>query len=208
MMTSDVEKSIEIRYVSGFPSLSAFIASDPDHSTAIFKRFDRLSARNLLYLQSELAELQARQDALDREDQKAAQTDSWREVKESARDWNAFVASAADNGSERAKAQMDLVEQIRVKLKEYHEAVLMQSAILSLRKPSKQSHHAFRQKFWNVADGIEHHPTLKSSSAGLYEEREDLVALKRPQEEDRLTMFLRKYCSLLFIVSANVLIQQ
>lgn len=46
---------------------AAFIASDEDRSTTIFRRFQRLSPRNLLYLESELAELEAEQDRLDEE---------------------------------------------------------------------------------------------------------------------------------------------
>ena len=62
------DSTAQICYVKGYPSLAAFIASDSDKSTAIYRRFDRLSARNLLYLQSELVELEAQQDALDEED--------------------------------------------------------------------------------------------------------------------------------------------
>lgn len=49
------------RSLDGFPSLAEFIASDPDHTSLVFRRFDKLAARNLLYLQSELAELEAKQ---------------------------------------------------------------------------------------------------------------------------------------------------
>lgn len=49
---------IETRYVQGYASLAAFIANDKVKSTAIYRRFDQLSARNLLYLQSELIDLQ------------------------------------------------------------------------------------------------------------------------------------------------------
>ena len=60
-MHSDVENdAVKISYLKGYPSLAAFIASDKDKSTVIYRRFDRLSARNLLYLQSELAELEAK----------------------------------------------------------------------------------------------------------------------------------------------------
>jgi hypothetical protein len=62
----DVESIIH--HLDGFPSLAAFIASDRDRSTLIYKRFDELAARNLLYLQSELAELHAKQRAFDQED--------------------------------------------------------------------------------------------------------------------------------------------
>ena len=72
----------EIRYVKGYPSLAAFIASDRDKSTAIYRRFDRLSARNLLYMQSELVELEARQDAFDADDSQGTL-----EAKDSARNW-------------------------------------------------------------------------------------------------------------------------
>jgi hypothetical protein len=55
---SDVETG-RIRPLDGFPSLSEFVASDLDRTSLVFRRFDRLAARNLLYLQSELAELEA-----------------------------------------------------------------------------------------------------------------------------------------------------
>ena len=53
------------RYVMGYPRYSAFIASDEDRSTTIYRRFERLSARNLLYLETELQELEATQDQFD-----------------------------------------------------------------------------------------------------------------------------------------------
>lgn len=66
---SDLEQDgMKITYLASYASLAKFVSSDPDHSTAIFKTFDRLAARNLLYLQSELAELQAQQDRYDDDD--------------------------------------------------------------------------------------------------------------------------------------------
>jgi hypothetical protein len=55
----DVETA-HIRPLVGFPSLADLIGSDPDRTSLVFRRFDKLAARNLLYLQSELAELEAR----------------------------------------------------------------------------------------------------------------------------------------------------
>ena len=49
----------------GYPRFAAFISSDEDRSTTIYRRFERLSARNLLYLETELQELEATQDRLD-----------------------------------------------------------------------------------------------------------------------------------------------
>jgi hypothetical protein len=64
---NDPEKdTVEVNYVLGYPSLAAF--KRPDHSTAIYRRFDRLSARNFLYLQAEISTLEKKQDELDKPD--------------------------------------------------------------------------------------------------------------------------------------------
>lgn len=115
VMVNDVEKDVfDVAYVKGYPSLAAFIASDQDKSTAIYRRFDRLSARNLLYLQSELQELEARQDALDAED---LQGD--RQAKKSARNWQVLKTRAKQQNNEKEKERLELVFEIRDKLKEY-----------------------------------------------------------------------------------------
>jgi len=49
------------RPLDGYPSLAEDISSDPDRTSLVFRRFDRLAVRNLLYLQSELVELEAMQ---------------------------------------------------------------------------------------------------------------------------------------------------
>jgi hypothetical protein len=112
-MPGDVEKEGVQIHVTGYASLAAFIASDPDHSTAIYHQFDELSARNLLYLQSELAELKARQYELDQEDLKGDLEDKRR-----AKDWK-VLSDRASSGDFNAKKRLDLVHEIRSKLKEY-----------------------------------------------------------------------------------------
>ena len=114
-MPNDLKDDMaEIRYVKGYPSLAAFIASDPDKSTAIYRRFDRLSARNLLYMQSELIELEARQDALDAEDLQGTL-----EAKDSARNWQTLNRKASEPGNTKEKERLMLVGDIRKKLKDY-----------------------------------------------------------------------------------------
>ena len=116
-MPNDPEKdAINVAYVKGYPSLAALIASDFDHSSIIYKRFDRLSARNALYLQSELAELEQQLDEYDRED--LYDDDPASNAKRLARDWKAFKDAAA-SGEPKAKARLDLVIDIREKLREY-----------------------------------------------------------------------------------------
>ena len=114
-MSKDPEHSaIELHYVKGYPSLAAFIASDCDHSTAIYRRFDRLSARNLLYLQSDLTELEATQDALDAEYLRASTDD-----KQSARSWQALKRKAKLPGSLKEQRRLEVALEIREKIREY-----------------------------------------------------------------------------------------
>jgi hypothetical protein len=109
----------------GFPTLADLIASDPDRTTAIFKRFDRLSARNLLYLQSELAELQAEQDEFDREDFLERDEDCSNRnplmTNLCARDWGEFKSYAEID--EKQRKRMGLVLRIRETLKEYRKSL-------------------------------------------------------------------------------------
>lgn len=105
---------VKVRYIKGYPSLAAFIASDRDKSTAIYRRFDRLSARNLLYLQSELVELEAKQDAYDAEDRGLTTQE-----KVSTRNWELFKERAQEAGNIRERKRMELVINIRERIKEY-----------------------------------------------------------------------------------------
>jgi hypothetical protein len=82
--------AVEVKYVHRYPSLAAFIASDPGHRTAIYGRFDLLSARNLLLLQSELVELEAQLRSFGQEDLQNAGDD----VDESVRDWRVLEERA------------------------------------------------------------------------------------------------------------------
>jgi hypothetical protein len=127
-MHSDVEKqstdAIKINYLTGYPSLAAFIASDKDKSTLIYRRFDRLSARNLLHLQSELIELQARQDAFDEEDFRGSPED-----KGIVSDWNLFSSKASDPENTREWERMKLAKRIQKRLKEYRKETTLELQI-------------------------------------------------------------------------------
>ena len=117
-MRNDSEKdAVEVNYVVGYPSLAAFIARDPDHSTAIYRRFDRLSARNLLHLQAELATLEKRQDELDKQDLMSDELDA----KEKARNWDTLLARAESGRDDEAEERVKTAKAIREKIKEYSE---------------------------------------------------------------------------------------
>ncbi|KAK4230345.1 hypothetical protein QBC38DRAFT_507459 [Podospora fimiseda] len=184
----------ETQPLPGFPFLADFIASDPDHSPVMFKRFGRLSARNLLYLQSELAELEAEQEVFDHENFGGTLSE-----KESMYNWRLFK-ERGHSGVTRDQARLELAERTQKALKMYKETLLLGSAILSLRPPTKQAHEAFHNCFMNRDCSATGFPSLAGASETLYDNREDLVALKRPAEEDRLTGFLRKRIGFLFKV--------
>ncbi|KIY01828.1 uncharacterized protein Z520_01966 [Fonsecaea multimorphosa CBS 102226] len=205
-MQRDVEKDdVTVHYISGYADLATFISSDADGDTAIFKSFNTLASRDLLYMQSELAELEAKLGDMDREDAKhRLQSASWQTMSTASRDWGALKSATVSSPSPMQahfKKRMEHIVTIRQKLKEYREALLMESAILGLRRPSRQAHDAFLRQFWNEKDGKRRIPTLDGHSEFIYEDRGRLVALKRVDNEDRLTQLLRKHCARTFKVA-------
>jgi hypothetical protein len=103
----------------GFALVASKIATDIDKTTTIYRRFDELSAWNLLFYEAELAELEDAQRQYDEAD---------RNVKDQAsiecqRDWSEFERHAGEeeNGmlQKREKEKMELAMKIREKLEKY-----------------------------------------------------------------------------------------
>ena len=187
-----------IHHLAGYPSLAAFIASDRDRTTLIYKRFDELAARNLLYLQSELAELQSRQRAFDQEDLVADM-----HAKQCARNYTDFKHAALQDHEARQEERWELAKRVRETMKEYREALLFESTLATLPPPSKGTLRAFREVFNNQAGGKgEPFPTLGGHSAALYDDMDDLVALRVRETSDRLTNFAHEQLGFFFPVSA------
>ncbi len=116
----------QLTYVPGFGHLSSLMASDVDQTLMVYKRFDKLANRDLLYYQSELCELQALQEQYDREDAEDADNvtaGKGDDIRENARDWAAFRTSAkktnANAHNARWKLRMQHAMRIRKTLKEY-----------------------------------------------------------------------------------------
>lgn len=215
-MSNDTEDGrVQVQFVNGYASLAAFITSDADKSTAIYRRFDRLSVRNLLFLQSELEELQALQDEYDREDDKGtteqqATKRNLTTLKERAR--------GSDGNAEAAQKRLELQREIAEKLKGYSkqhsypqiehllnlyvvgEVLIFESTLLSLKAPAPSVLKAFRKIYNNYHIRGTPFPALGGSSEHTYAQN-DLITLKQLVEEDRLTWFLRIYFPFLFIVS-------
>lgn len=112
------------QYPEGYAQYAAFIASDPDKSTTIYRRFKRLSARNLLYLESEVAELEQQLDVLDISASDIVDKAARREATNGAQDWTHLRDQFYSNEravKARAKQHIELIMRIREKLKEYRE---------------------------------------------------------------------------------------
>ena len=96
--------------LEGYPSFAHFIARDGD--AAIFRKYAQLSSRNLLYLQSELHDLDEQLRQLDGEDAKDIDNE---EAEKAAREWRYY----SDPGNARAGQHRVLQEKIKLKLKVY-----------------------------------------------------------------------------------------
>ena len=114
----DVELAVlDKEYPNGFASVAASIAKDPDSTSTIYRRFDRLTARNLLYLQSRLQNLEATLDQLDDEDLRTGDVES----KKAATSWEDFERLAKDESRGKEKKRMEVAEQIEIAIKKYRE---------------------------------------------------------------------------------------
>ncbi|KAF2804458.1 uncharacterized protein BDZ99DRAFT_397802 [Mytilinidion resinicola] len=189
--SADIELGrLSSRDRDGYRAVAAWIARDPDNETFIYHRFDQLSARNLLYLQSELLALEHSLAQLDAQAANAQDLD----LKDSARRWEAFSKNAEIRDEERER--MDIVIQIREKMKEYHKALLLQSQVARLDRPSNRVVEAFRIWF----DGgrpkkgnPKPDPVLGGRAKYALDNEQDLVALKTPADDDFLSRFLQDH---------------
>ena len=101
----------------GYPALAAWIAHDPDNESYVFRKFDRLSARNLLYLQSQLIALEGTLDRLDEETQESQDM----ELRLSAQRWETFEKNAEDPNRPESP-RMELTKVLQKKIKEYRKS--------------------------------------------------------------------------------------
>ena len=98
-------------YFSSYATFSQFIASDSE--LFLYRNFQTLSSRNLLYLQSQLTELENRLREFDEDD--AEQLNN--EILLSAKCWETFSTRAKEHPREAER--MEVIQEIRVKMKEY-----------------------------------------------------------------------------------------
>ncbi|SPO03231.1 uncharacterized protein DNG_05913 [Cephalotrichum gorgonifer] len=165
----------------GYAAVAHWVSLDRDNEGFVFRKFDELAARNLLYLQSEILHLEGRLRELDEQD--VASDDM--ALKDAARTWEVLVEKV-EAGDDAAKKRMRLIEDVRMKLKEYHERLLLQSEIAKLPRPSKRVLAAYRGWFKTP-------PALGGRAKTFLDDRDDLVATNNAMEADYLSRFLRQH---------------
>jgi len=117
MSAQDIELAPRKAGNRGFALVASKLNSDDDKTTTIYRRFDGLSARNLLFYEAELAELEEQQEKLDAEDRDSKDKASI----ECQSDWNKFseAAKRGDVANGREQRKMDLAINIRELLEKY-----------------------------------------------------------------------------------------
>jgi hypothetical protein len=189
---------------NGYATVASSIAQDPDNETYVFRRFDGLTARNLLNLQGELLALQ---DDLDALDEKAASSPDPK-LHSSMRSWAALVENAKDshgrNGEEERK-RLKIAGDLEVKLRKYREfakaktrpsrrsvgahnvdvdkALVLSKEVMSLESPDRRMSEVHRCTLRNLA--LDERTKLEGA--------EDLVALKPPADQDVVSRTLRNH---------------
>jgi hypothetical protein len=188
----------------GFPSLSAFIASNSNAESFIFRRFDRLAARNLLYYQSELAYLEKQLDALDAQDYR----DYDDEAADCARCWESLEEKLQD-GDQHQQRRWSIILRIRRVMHEYRKlsiaplvhrqlanghvgkALIEEQQIASLKIPSDETMTAFNHEFYGTV------PCLGGISKNMYcadeDNKRDLLQITSTDRVDRMSHFFKKH---------------
>jgi hypothetical protein len=84
------------------------------------------------------------------------------------------------------------------------EAMMYESQLAALPRPSPSILKAFSQKMALKGDNGTTYPLLGGSCSDLLSNEADLVSLKRPEQEDRLTSFVQEHLAFMFRVSSRI----
>jgi hypothetical protein len=114
----DIEEG---RIRDGYPALSSWISSDIDDEGFIFRRFSRLSARNLLNLQSQLISIEKELEDLDRESRQTQDV--------GLRRWETFENQLKDRSNKLAQRRKRLYDELESKIKSYREFIPTRKAL-------------------------------------------------------------------------------
>ncbi|KAK0620693.1 hypothetical protein B0T14DRAFT_567423 [Immersiella caudata] len=131
---------------AGYTRLASLMGAHPE--MAILRRFGSLNVLNLLYLQAELTNLENELHCAARVDSESGHPDR----AEYSRDWETLRNSVADEDGD--PTQWKLMLQVREKLVEYNQALLVQHKIAGLGPPNNQDLRFLRKWMNSPSMGI------------------------------------------------------
>ncbi|KAM0418317.1 hypothetical protein ACHAPD_004676 [Fusarium lateritium] len=167
------------------------MTSDEDQELLVLRRFNEISARNLLCLQCELLALEKELRKWDERGFSSGKTS----LEQAAETWEIMVEQA-DSGTQKAKNMTKLVKKLRLKMKEYYEALDLQSRIDRLQHTNRRALEVARNKLDGgpaKEDGSKPNPILGGEAKTYLDDEGDLVSLGAPKETDMLFKTLRAY---------------
>ncbi|RMY62991.1 hypothetical protein D0864_12729 [Hortaea werneckii] len=103
-------------YLPGFEEVAAFISTEDEGG--MYRRFRRLAARNLLYMQSEVASLEHKLHRMDRDDRCKIDTPEGVNAFQCAIDWDSL--RRLEPTDDEARERLALIMDIRKLMREYH----------------------------------------------------------------------------------------
>ncbi|EXJ76781.1 uncharacterized protein A1O5_01289 [Cladophialophora psammophila CBS 110553] len=115
--------------MGSYPKLSNLMGTWPE--VAIFRRFGSLNAQNLLFLQAEITHLETELRDL------RAEEEEKQDLKGIAAQRNWFELSRGLDEDDEPSEQWDIIQKIRVKLREYNESLLQYKELCALQNPTK-----------------------------------------------------------------------
>lgn len=204
----DTEKALrasarESAIGDGYPAVSQFISSDLDGESYVFRKFRTLTARKLLYMQSEILELEEQLADFDRA---AATSPDW-ELHLAARSWERLIANAESR--EKEKQIRNVIDEIEVKLDNYRmflpraplfrlpliacrtdRALLLQSQVARLETPPNRVLSAYKDALLSH-DGKD--ALLGGKAQYVLDDADDLAMLSPPKSDDAISHFLRNH---------------
>ncbi|KAH7207915.1 uncharacterized protein BKA55DRAFT_546992 [Fusarium redolens] len=161
----------------GYPTLARFYASDK--SFFLLRRFDELAARNLLFIQDELCQLERDLQAADQDDTRAGPQG---------------LQNLHSRRGDRNQSRAEIMQKIREKLTIYQKSVLRQSQMMQLEKATPDA----ADSLINWLDGIK--PTTEVESH-FADDPEDLISLGGIEEgKEYLERFIEKHFSHWFTI--------
>ncbi|MCJ1336571.1 hypothetical protein MMC09_001847 [Bachmanniomyces sp. S44760] len=171
--------------MEGYPRLANLVGRKPE--VAIFRRFGALNVENLLFLQAELVTLEQELKEIVEEDKHS--DDPAR--KEFSTSWYALHESRMSK-SRRVRLQWEKRVEIRKKLNEYNNAILLTTRLYRLERPDKDDLSLLRAWLQDPKGGNDF---LSADGMNVYDEeadiKDDLFSLaSRPGEKDAFTRWI------------------